>query len=462
MNLARIVLLISIVTQTGCTGYSLNVLAYRSQMESGNYTGAGKDLGEASRDPDRLLYLMESGLLAHYNGEYERSNALFARAERAADRLFTRSAAREVGALLTNDETRPYRGEAFERVLIHYYRALNYWYTGRTEDALVECRKANLKLASRAAEAEALEFSDLAHDPSTYQNDAFIHYITGLFYEAGGEWNDAGVSYRNARTAYGFYDSVLGIPTPAILTDDLDRLDDILDGRPVSGEAALHPTDTGGELILFAEVGFVPRKIQRDVNLPLSDREVKIVGAGGRASTARAVAERWHTPEGKRSRRHTAHADYWLRVAIPELRSATGDTRSVRISSGSYQSRAVVAEDIGALARKTFEGNLPAIRARTVARALTKFTATQGIKKKNRVLGFLANLFTASVEAADTRSWVSLPDQIHIGRLRLPAGVHTLVIESVNTSGNSVSRQILEHVDITPGQRTFRNVRIYN
>ena len=82
---------------------------------------------------------------AYNRGDYELSNRYFETAERVADHLFTRSLSREAASFLTNDEVRPYRGEPFELVFIHYYRALNYWHLSEYEDALVECRKANLK-----------------------------------------------------------------------------------------------------------------------------------------------------------------------------------------------------------------------------------------------------------------------------------------------------------------------------
>ena len=107
-----------------------------------------------------------------------------------------------MAALLTNDAIRAYSGEEFERVLIHYYRALNYHYLGDHQGALVECRKANLRLS---------DFAEAAEYELSYANDAFMQYLTGLLYEAGGEVNDAYISYRDAVKGYAAYEDAFGM-----------------------------------------------------------------------------------------------------------------------------------------------------------------------------------------------------------------------------------------------------------
>ena len=235
------------VLLTGCATYTHNAVTFRSSLAGGHYETALQTLGKARKGPARLLYLMENGLIAHYRGEYHASNRFFEVAERLSDRLFTRSLSREVASLITNDQVRAYRGEEFELAFINYYRALNYWYLGEPEEALVECRKANLKLDRYAAQAD--------YD-ATYRNDAFIHYMTGLIYEATGELNDAYVSYRNALDAYETYQNVFGLEAPAALRTDLRRVEEDLgyveprDGRGGSAEPG-SPAD--GELVLFSE-----------------------------------------------------------------------------------------------------------------------------------------------------------------------------------------------------------------
>ena len=255
----------------GCGTYATHTGAFRRSLANEEYDQAVQNLSKSG--PDRLLYLLDRGLIAHYQSRYRQSNTFFEEAERLADQLFARSVSRELTSLITTDAVKHYRGEEFELVFIHYYRALNYWYLGFPEDALVESRKANLKLAYLASSADS---------EANYRNDAFIHYMTGLFYEATGELNDAYVSYINAAKAYEFYEMAFELPPPKSLKSDIIRVDRALH-RSVTphirfASATLDDLDTAsrnGELILFSEIGFVPRKAEQEIDFPLFSNDIE-------------------------------------------------------------------------------------------------------------------------------------------------------------------------------------------
>ena len=50
------------------------------------------------------------------------------------------------------------------------------------------------------------------------------------------------------------------------------------------------------------------------------------------------------------------------------------------------------------------------------------------VKKGGDVGNIFANIYNLATEKADTRSWSTLPDSIHILRLNLSTGAHTLNI----------------------------------
>lgn len=436
---------------TGCATYTHNAATFRSSLAGGHYETALQTLGEARKGPARLLYLMENGLIAHYRGEYHASNRYFEAAERLADRLFTRSLSREAASLITNDQVRAYRGEEFELAFINYYRALNYWYLDEPEDALVECRKANLKLDRYAARAD--------YD-ATYRNDAFIHYMTGLIYEATGELNDAYVSYRNALDAYETYQDAFGLEAPDALRNDLWRVEKALDYVEIPGDAVAARdwrSARGGELIVFSEIGFVPHKVQEEISLPIYEGD-DFTGKKDRLEgVSRKIARRHFKPHyaGK------SKVEYWLRVALPAYEDVAPRTQTVRVSAAGRQATTTLAEDLSAIAWQTFQDKQPAILARTVARGLVKYSASVKLEEKNKVLGFIVNLFSAATEAADTRSWVSLPHSVQIGRLTLPAGTHTLTLESLDSRGRVVETGTISDIHVRPGTRTFVNYRTY-
>ena len=441
-----------ILSLTGCATYAQFSGDFRADLAGRNYDGALAHLDDAKKSGNRLLYLLENGLIAHNQGRYETSNRYFEEAERVSDQLFTRSISREAAALLTNDAVRHYRGDSFELVAIHYYRALNYWRLGQPESALVECRKANLKLAQYA----------IHNGEKTYKNDAFIHYMTGLFYEATGELNDAYISYQHAAAAYAHYAGAFDFAPPAMLQADLARVERILHGEgPDWRLASLHPAfflqPAGpGELIVFSEIGFVPRKIQNDIDLPIYSNDISRGHKLGATVIADDIAHRHG-----RAYYRTDTVDYWLRVALPQYETATPRTRRIHIRANDRSIDAIPAQNYAAIARASLDDRYPAILTRTVARSFAKYLTYRKAKDESKVLGFLANLFNVATEIADTRSWVSLPHSIHIGRLDLDPGAYTITLEARDAGGSLIESKTFENIEIKPGQRTFLNHRIY-
>ena len=426
----------------GCAAaYSVMMRDSLSRLQRGDYDGALAKLEKPSGSTNRLLYHLERGLISHYQGEYATSNQEFAAAEQTIDKLYTRSVSRQVASMLTNDAIVAYSGEEFERVLIHYYRALNYNYLGEFEEAMVECRKANLRLEDFAAQAE-YELS--------YKNDAFVQYMTGLFFEAAGEWNDAYVSYRDAEKGYRAYAADLGMRMPEVLKGDLIRAasalgfeDDV--GRYTHlypGADADRNVSLAGAIVVFIETGLIAEKRQHTIELPIleSDR-----GVDNRALSRRA-AGRYHHP-----RRHYARVDYWLKVALPEYRERSSPVRAVQVrrGEGGEVFPAVLMEDLDAIAMKSFSEKEGAILTRTLARALVKYVATEKAEDKSEFLGFLVNMFGAATEAADTRSWLSLPSKIYMARVTPQlAGTDDLVVELLNGSGKVVESDSLTGIPV--------------
>jgi hypothetical protein len=431
----------------GCAPYARHTAGIRAAFAAGDHIAADERIDQAARATNRLLFYLEHGMVEHARGNHELSNRYFETAERVADQLYTRSIARETASFLTNDEVRSYRGEEFELVFIHYYRALNYWHLGAFEDALVECRKANLKLA---------EYTDHSQSEVSYKSDAFIHYLTALMYEATGEMNDAYVSMKHASAGYKTYANRFGVTQPKQFAQDYARVAaDFGDEVPPQANQSPAFESGEGELILLSEIGFAPRRTQKELNLPIYGSDIKLSrrGKGHRAAT--------NIVRRHRSRTHHTNVDYWLRIAMPRLESVPSEIAFVRARSSDLLTESDSVENLDAIARATLADKEGAILARTVARGIAKYAVTEGIKKENKVLGWLANIFTAATEKSDTRSWVSLPRSIHLSRLTLPPGEHDIVIEAIGQSGRVIKRETLEAVQISAGKRTFLNHRIY-
>ena len=132
---------------------------------------------------------------------------------------------------------------------------------------------------------------------------------------------------------------------------------------------------------------------------------------------------------------------------MPEYRERSSPVRAVRVRRGEDEVfPAVLMEDLDAIAMKSFSEKEGAILSRTVARALVKYVATEKAEDKNEFLGFLVNMFGVSTEAADTRSWLSLPSKIYMARVSQFTGTDELVVELLNGNGNVVESGPLEGI----------------
>lgn len=438
----------------GCAaGYSGYMGAPLKIMAKRDYEGALAKLEKPDGKTNRLLYYFEKGLLLHYQGEYAESNQIFAKAERLIDQLYTKSMSREIAALVTNDAIRPYSGEEFERAFIHYYQALNYQYLGQPQEALVECRKANLRLEDFAARAEY---------KLNYKNDAFIQYMTGLFYEAEGELNDAYISYKDADKGYRAYAEEFGMKPPKMLGSDLARLAFKLgyqaEAADHSQRYGLRSTDwapsENGSVVVFVEHGFIARKHQQEIDLPILENDST---SDVWVASERAVYRHRHQPHVHRR----AKVKYWLRVALPEYRPQPSRVRQVRLRGGGRQAEGALAENLDAIALENFREKEDSILLRTVARALAKYLVTKKAEDESEILGFLVNLFGAATEAADTRSWLALPAQIRIARFSLPPGTVDLELEFLNDRGTILEMKEFPAVEVQEGKPVFLSYRSF-
>lgn len=469
-RLVRGLSVVLLLLLSGCgAAYSGYVSHSLNHLEKGNYEGALSALKKPDGKTNKLLYHLEKGLILHYQGQYEMSNAEFARAERLSDQLYTRSVSREIAALLSNDAVIAYRGEEFELALIHYYRAMNYARLGDRQAALVECRKANLKLENYAQQAE-YEFS--------YKNDAFLQYMTGLFFEAEGEWNDAYISYKDALKGYRAYEAAFDLQAPRMLIIDLARLaqrlgyaDEVAEytERYQLAPAELQPT-SGGELVVFVESGFVPRKHQVEFSVPILQDE----GKWEVWTVSERAVHRYHHPHVYKRRQ----VDYWLRVALPEYRAVPSQVAGVRLRAGDHSALAATAEDLDAIAQRTFAQKFDTILIRAVARNLAKYLASKGIENAfaddddddendwakeslGKALGGLVNLFGVATEAADTRGWLALPHAIRIARLAMPPGTAAPTLELLDDRGRVLAVETLPAVAVADGEKVFLNFRTF-
>ena len=128
-------------------------------------------------------------------------------------------------------------------------------------------------------------------------------------------------------------------------------------------------------------------------------------------------------------------------VAFPMYNEKRSSPLALRVLNGvDLLGSTEIICDVRALAVKALQEKAPTIAVRQVLRTIGKVAAAAQMKKQAGELGQLAGLVWNYVsESADLRSWLTLPADVQIFRIKLPAGKYQLALQhpmaahSVNT-----------------------------
>ena len=392
---------------------------------------AEKEYGEKSR----VLYGMDRGMMLHLAGEYEQSNAVLEQAEEELDRLYTKKIRTETLAFMTNDTALPYEGDSYEQVLINVLKALNYAQLGQWQDALVEARRIDHRLNV---------LSDQTQKTNAYRDDGFARYLSGILYERTGDVNNAFIAYRKAYETFDAARSWSHTAVPSQLREDLLRTAEALHFTQELAEYRSLFPDTKWEtsqalqqlaqVIVISYNGRAPRKEDQFLDLPISSDALQLV-----------LLNRGVSQFNRQSNRRMDSLFYGLngrvvRVALPRLVPQKTHIAVDAVSltpeyGGHVMVRSELVNNVTALADKALSERMAGITAKALARAGTKFVAAEAITSGSQQLagrdagslvgllvGLLTKGFAVASEEADKRSWQTLPDEIHLGRVWVPPG----------------------------------------
>ena len=110
---------------------------------------------------------------------------------------------------------------------------------------------------------------------------------------------------------------------------------------------------------------------------------------------------------------------------------------------------------------------------KALARAAIKFAAAEGATRGAQhavnkgdaqwvglIVGLLAHGLVVATEEADTRSWRTLPDEIQISRLWVPAGEYESRIQTVTRTGGAARTVDTRPLVLRAGQTVFMIERV--
>jgi hypothetical protein len=467
----RLLVALIAVTQAACTPFDPYRLVDQSLLAN-DPVRADKVIEQAEQDyglRSRLLYEMERGMTLHLAGEYARSNVELEKADREVERLYTRVIRTEAAAFLTNDTLLPYEGDAYEHVMINVIKALNYVGLGQFMEALVEARQIDHRLNV---------LSDRISGKDTYRNDAFARYLSGILYEAAGDMNNAFIAYRNA---YETYESTRGwsrVPPPPMLQSDLLRTSEALhlttefeEYRRRFPDATWMSQAMQGQLaqiVVISYNGRAPRKEDQFLDLPVSLDALQLV----------LLNRGFLRNPNRQAQRASDSVLYGLngrvvRVALPRLVPQKTQIRYEEVTvtgrgGTSYTGRSQLIHDTTAMAEKALSERFTGTATKAVARAAVKFSAAeaatrgaqQAVHRDDAAwVGLLVGLLTKGLatasEEADKRSWRTLPDEIQMARLWVPAGDYEVSVQPVGRNSARPVAARTKSIGLKEGETKF-------
>jgi tetratricopeptide (TPR) repeat protein len=381
------------------SNYNLKARAAHNAYHEGRYEEAVALINKVRpAGRDRLLYLLDKGMILHGAGKYEESNAVLTKAEELSEAFTAKSVSRETAATLWSEEATEYGGEKYERIMIPVIRMLNYIMEDEWDEALVEVRR-------------LITTSEKIYTDPAEMDNAFALYLSAVVWETLGQINDALISLNQMTkhkldVPYYGYDAnlfrkMLGIDAP------------LPQKGGVAWTTSKNYRKQKGELIVIAETGRTPIFVAATVTnglftfsvpelevFPEHFRPAKVLIDGREAGTIHPF--------------YNIMKDILQAERDRQKRSFIRKMIKLPVQTGLYAAGGELMEE-------------------------------DDTKSKAAGLGLvLLALSMSAAEKADTRSWRTLPALFELGRFYLPEGRHRVELEPEG-GGDGVE----ETVDVT-------------
>ncbi len=440
-----ILLSILLLNINACATYNNKIRKAKTALINNDYDKALKSIEKNKflhRKRNQLLYHLEIGKVYHLNGQYDSSNFHL----NIADNMMEEYAPLTdlATSTLVNPAMQNYRAAAHEKILVNYYKALNYLFLSDIENALVEARQLNLK-------EQALSVSVHGKEKKYFQ-DPFGLVLMGMIYEAGNDFNNAFIAYRNAYEVYE-KSNLYKDKMPPTLVVDMVRMakltgihykSDITNPYQTKGE--------GGELILFWENGIAPVKEEKNMIFTIN----KATGQGAYYFTdLNNTIQIPFNYNFSNNSNGVSPADIGLlRVASAYYVSTKQTLHHARLTVNDKLEPLYIGEDVEQLAFQLEKQNYIKQLGKRLLRVMVKKITELKIAQENEYAGLAVGIANVAMEKSDTRNWQSLPNEIYFTRVPLKKGENTIkltlnngkIIEfKVNGTGGMIFKNVVSY-----------------
>jgi len=463
----------------GCRSYYFANEEFNSAFQAGNFEFCKSWLNKhkpGKRSKTKFLYQANLGMIGFIQNEREVSNKAFEQAFLIAED-YQKKTGEQIASLLTNPKRIDYHGERHEILLLNYFKALNQLKSKDKESALVEARRLIRKLTVLKDQGKT----------DKYNEDGFIAWMIGAFFEATGEINNAYIYYKKAVESYqNNFGGIVKTSAPDQLKYDLVRVaylagfeTEAQSFEAKNGIKNLIENPKNGTALLLWHKGLGPVKDENRITFHL------VKGAGGAVTfnnEEMGFSFPFFLPPGELPNPNRFDNLKIITMALPKYvnRNWYWQSMGAKVDGRSYNfQKGTNIEEIAKadLADRTGKELATAI-SRVAIKQAVQFVATQATeaavknnnekdkKKQNQqadLAGSLVNLvFTianTATEVADTRNWQTLPAEIEVLRVSLPAGKHTIVLEIKHKNGKQIEQKV--DLEIISGETTFHTIHTF-
>ena len=441
------------------TQFEKDIVEANKLFLSANFKEAARKILSSANSSgrDQLLAQMECGTMLNAALDYKNSNKLFLAAGKTA-KTIPISISQESIALLTNDTMTNYRGEDFERVLIHMYAGMNFLMLNENDSARVEFKQVNDVLTS---------FKTSGYN--NFKQNVMAKYLTALAFEAvadeSGDKDDLEFAYIEMKQIFQLD------PGNPLVRRDLVRLSGKLKYDDEYGEwrgkFGNHP-DFPSQIAVIFQNGLSPVKVSR--GRILDDREMQV------ALRLAFDAASFGTKEGVTFGAVLA-ALALIENPVPKYQRRTAKTDYVAlVVDGKETARSFMMEDIADTSVRTLEEKYGTIKAKVAAGIIVKAVAAvvtakiakeiaSRSKKTKGIAGLIGAVAGGIVGSGlalqikpDLRCWSTLPANLQLALAGVNPGKHNVRIKYY--SGASVlAEQDLGDIDIQAKKKLVLNCR---
>jgi hypothetical protein len=426
-----------------------------------------RSLYEDSDTKDRLLFLMEAGMIFHSKGDYVTSNKVFKEAEELSENIKT-SITKEGLAFLLSDNESNYTGEDFERVMIKFFIALNFMSLGDLDNAKIYFRRLDFEL------------KEMKFTAAEYRQNNAARLLDAYVSEKLGRFNDARVQFKNMEQLVNTSPTLTSDRfVLAVKENDSRDMGKYSKGAPYvqAYTNTMAKTDINSpnlsEVVIIHQAGKSAAKESRgklmdDEYFALALRgaiEIAIRTEGAGASTAGVLATlstaenpipvyKDRDLEGSRKR------NFYINGVEIGSGDILNDYSNTAIKNFNDNYKALITKNVTSLAVK--------VVAAVIASEATAKAIESGLGDKNKndlvsslirlAAGAAAGLATSQVIGPDLRCWRTIPSNFQIKRVFLAPGEYTFKMDtSTGISSNAPST-----IKVEEGKPLYINVRSFS